>query len=82
MNQSKVISIKLIAPALASSMVLSRLLDVPLFWVQLRAVTGQVKKLDPIFPLSYPRLDQFAVVHAQVVQDQEDFFARIFDQSL
>jgi hypothetical protein len=35
----------------------------------LRAVTGQVKKLNLVLPLSLPSLDQFAVMHPQVIQN-------------
>jgi len=54
----------------------------PLLWVELRAVAGQVKQLNLVLALSHPRLDQLAVVNPQVVQNQKDFFARVFDQSL
>lgn len=54
----------------------------PLFSIELRAVAGQVEQLNLALPLSHPRLDQFAVVHPQIVHDQEDFFARILYQGL
>jgi hypothetical protein len=41
----------------------------PLLGVELRAVTGQVKKLNLVLPLSLPSLDQFAVMHPQVIQN-------------
>ena len=54
----------------------------PFLGIELRAIAGQVKKLNLILPFCPPSLDQFAVMHPQVIQDQEDFFARIFYQSL
>ena len=54
----------------------------PLLGIELRAIAGQVKQLDLVLPMSHPRFDQLAVMHPQVIQDQEDLFGCILDQRL
>jgi len=54
----------------------------PLLGVQFRAVTGQVEDLHQRLVVCHPSLHGLAVVNPQVVQNQEDFFARVFDQRL
>lgn len=48
----------------------------PLVRVELGAVAGQVEHLDVGDVLGQPRLDGLAVMHAQVVQDEEDLLAQ------
>lgn len=48
-----------------------------LFGVEFRAVAGQVKKLDLVLVFFHPVFDRFAVMHPQIVEDEEHFPARI-----
>jgi len=54
----------------------------PLLGVQLWAVTGRVEDLHLRLVVCHPSIHGLAVVNPQVVQNQEDFFARVFDQRL
>ena len=51
----------------------------PLFWIKLRALTGQIKQPNFLAVLCYPSLFKPAVMDPQVVQYQEHFFACIRD---
>ena len=50
--------------------------------VEIRAVAGKVKHFNLCCALGQLGFDWLAVVHSQVVQDQENFLWRIFDQGL
>lgn len=59
------------------------LLDIPigyLIWVEIRAVTGQIERLDLLGARNQPGLHRLAVMHAQVVQNQEPLFLAVLDQ--
>jgi hypothetical protein len=47
----------------------------PLVGVEFGALAGQVEDLDVLLVLGQPGLHGLAVMHAQVVQDQEDLLA-------
>ena len=53
-----------------------------LFWVEFRAIAGQLEHFDLRCSLSQPGLDGLAVMYAQVVQDQKHLLACVFDQCL
>ncbi len=61
-----------------------RLLDIGVrhfVWVQFWTIARKIEHFDLIHVLCQPCLDGLAVVNPQVVQDQEDFLGRAFDQA-
>ncbi|KAF0094278.1 MAG: hypothetical protein E1N59_1994 [Puniceicoccaceae bacterium 5H] len=51
-------------------------------WIEFGAVGGQINQLDALFFVLDPCLDELAVMHAQVVDDQDDLAFAVFDELL
>lgn len=54
----------------------------PFIGIAFRAVTGQVEHLNVLNVFGQPLFKRFAVMHTQVVQDQQHFLLLSLDQSL
>lgn len=52
----------------------------PLFRIQFGTVARQVEEFDLVLALSHPCLDRFAVMHPEVVKNQEHLFAGVLEQ--
>lgn len=50
------------------------------FRIQFGTVARQVEEFDLVLAPSHPRLDRFAVMHPEVVKNQERIFSGVLDQ--